>query len=241
MGFIILPRLSPGTYKIPYRRKSPSLALFNVSDILLFSPRALNKSPAEILWKRNIHTRRCPVFLALPNSARLAPREIPALWIILPYFRFGTGGRGGEKKGGVRTFARATKRKRKRGSGEGGRERNEGKKREKRQRTGVGGACANAHRRVFSHGVAPRRQASSVARRAPSHLHVTPHRAARAHGSARSRTFLIAHLISLSHLLFRQTLPTHLKDYWGKQKKKKKNSRSIAKSNVRTAALTNEK
>lgn len=32
---------------------------------------------------------------------------------------------------------------------------------------------------VFSHGVAPRRQASSVARRAPSHSHVTLHWAAR--------------------------------------------------------------
>lgn len=60
----------------------------------------------------------------------------------------------------------------------------ERRKREKHQRTGVGGACASMHRGVRSHGVASRRQASSVARRAPSYSHVTSHLVARAHAGA---------------------------------------------------------
>lgn len=146
------------------------------------------------------------MFLALPNSAACpsvvsrAARE-GNTGAESFYLTFDSAGR---EKGGVRTFARATKRKRKKKGGGGGRERNERKKREKRQRTGVGGACANARCRVFSHGVAPRRQASSVARRAPLYLHVILHRAARAHGSARSRTFFAstARLISPSYLFF---------------------------------------
>lgn len=113
-----------------------------------------------------------PVFLALPNSAAFpsrAARNTGTESFYLTSIRWG-------EKGDERTFARATKRKRKGGEG-----RDERKKKENRQRTGVGGACANMHRRVFSHGVAPRRQASSVARRAPSHSHVTLHWAARAH------------------------------------------------------------
>lgn len=41
-----------------------------------------------------------------------------------------------------------------------------------------GGACASTHHRVLVYGVVARRQASSVARRAPSHSHVTPSEAA---------------------------------------------------------------
>lgn len=87
---------------------------------------------------------------------------------------------------GEHILARAIGKKKKRKNGR----RNERKKREKRQRTGVGGACASTHRRILSHGVASRRQASSVARRAPLHSHVTLHRAARAYAVrvvARSR------------------------------------------------------
>lgn len=102
---------------------------------------------------------------------------------------------GGERGGGGggHTLARATKRKKegRREAGEKNRRNDERKKREKRQRTGVGGACASMHRGVRSHGVASRRQASSVARRAPSHSHVTPHLVARAQVMHLvSRTFL---------------------------------------------------
>jgi len=116
------------------------------------------------------------VFLALPNSAAFPSRAARNADAESFYLTFDSVRRG--KKGDERTFARATKRKK---EGDRGRRRNERKKREKRQRTGVGGACANVHRRVFSHGVAPRRQASSVARRAPLYSHVILYQAARAH------------------------------------------------------------
>lgn len=111
MGFILFPRLTLNIYIYVENTGVPSLAFFNISNILLFSPRALNKSPAEILWKhRNIQTEM-PVFLALPNSAAFPSRAAKNTGAESFYLTFDSVGR----KGDECTFARATKRKRKGG------------------------------------------------------------------------------------------------------------------------------
>lgn len=118
-----------------------------------------------------INTRRCRFFSRFAEFNAHPPRARKMPGTESFYLTFPIRGRQGRW-----THTRTCTKRRKKGR------KRERKKREKRQRAGVGGACAGyQRRRGTSHGVAPRRQASSVARRAPSYSHVTLHRAARAH------------------------------------------------------------
>lgn len=109
----------------------------------------------------------------------------------------GGGGRvEGEERGGVNThthtYTRACdKGNKKEGKGKRGRETGERKGKNVNEPASVAPARARIGG-VYSHGVAPRRQASSVARHAPLHSHVTLHLVARAHAVrvGLSRTFL---------------------------------------------------
>lgn len=178
MGFITLPRLSLDLYVV-FSVENPGVPLRSpfltfLTYYYFLHARLINPPPPRFYENIVIYTRRCRCV------SRFAEFCAPSLPVSAPrgntgaesfYLTFDSAA-GEEKEANVHSHARQ------KGKDTGGR-RNERKKREKR--IGAGGACASTHRRVFSHGVAPRRQASSVARRAPSDLHVVLHRAARAH------------------------------------------------------------
>lgn len=220
MGFIVLPRLTLSGYIFSVENTRASLRppFLTFLTYYYFLHARLINPPPRFYENVVINTPRMPVCFSLCRilpPSRLALREMPALnHFTLLSIRWGGGE---EKKEERRAYIRTRDKKKK----EGGK-RNERKKREKRQRTGAGGACANAHCRVFSHGVAPRRQASSVARRAPSYSHVILYRAARAHAvrvAARSRLDSSPDL-SFFPFFFRQTLRAHLRNCIKKIKKK---------------------
>jgi hypothetical protein len=118
------------------------------------------------------------------------------------------------------------------------RKREQEEKREKRQRTGVVGACAGIRDAgVLSHGVASRRQASSVARRAPSQSHVTHHRAARAH-AVRAVARLLRQLRAFPFILsFLSLSPLLLRGVAEPRKDSRKGSRSARRIEPRAYGL----
>lgn len=229
MGFIVLPRLTLSGYIFSVENTRASLRppFLTFLTYYYFLHARLINPPPRFYENVVINTPRMPVCFSLCQilpPSRLALREMPALnHFTLLSIRWG-----GKKKEETSVHSHARQKEKRRGK------RNERKKREKRQRTGAGGACANVHCRVFSHGVAPRRQASSVARRAPSYSHVILYRAARAHAvrvAARSRLDSSPDL-SFFPFFFRQTLRTHLRNCI---EKKKKNRDPSPNRNVKTS------